>query len=200
MEINFFSIKKIDSTFSQINNNNNNCVDISKANINKLNTYSLSFNVEDTDDYRNGPDLFISNVKRNGNFIDSDDEKNSENEDYADVILDDIPLNKYNVYIGRVECGCMVDFLCNFDNFEDAKHYCGEQFYLLHASFPFIPNGKFSGAYHPEGNRPEIRINKKARLRKLVEKSYNSDCSAHFMIIYENDIYTYSLNPFSVWD
>lgn len=131
--------------------------------------------VRHTDDYRDGPELICdfveshdssneSNNSSNESDNSSNESDNSSDEsnnidDKNNIIINIYVNDKYRVYYIGLDIGDeIVDFLKEFENFDDALFYCKQQYFLYTGDFSFTSDGDCNSASHPNGGRPEIDV------------------------------------------
>lgn len=115
----------------------------------------MTLRFEISDDYREGPRLNLSDCTR---------VTAEECEDSGDCTGD-----HYDVTFSRVEEGTFAVFELAFDRGdgesrlmksfktkEEAKHYAMVQSRIHSGQNPFVSNGNYSAAYHPEGSRLDL--------------------------------------------
>lgn len=135
-----------------------------------------------TDDYREGPRIHV--------------EKDNDDDDIEVCEFQFKRGKTFRVYYATMIDGGYQKKIARFNTQKEAYQYCVYQYKLYNDSGPFIPNGEYSGFYHPKGSHQNVEVPKNIELEIPV----SDDPWREFLVIVNKDtIKTYSLQHGSVW-
>lgn len=167
-----------------------------------MNVHELSLDFVVTDDYRAGPELHLRTT------CDCPEECNCEEEDYYNVSFPQVEKSKIAVFEvafyrdGTGEARLMKSFKSQ----KDAKRYAMIQYRLYTGENPFVADGTYNSAYHPNGQRIDLgELDTKEDGGDLehefkLRPAYNdSNLLWLFVMDASGEWVAYSTNPYAVW-